>query len=869
MATPTTRCPECRTILKTAAPIPAGKKLKCPKCGIAFHPDDPAEPAPSTDIQLPGTAEPTIKKRPYRDEDDDDARPARRSSRRRDHDDDDDRRRPERTRKQAEGGSGVVIALVAAVVLSVVGAGGMVAWRLMAAPNVPDLPVAPIKAANAAPGVNQADKVADPAPAAGGAADAIPVAVMQNIKRATAFIKLDAGDQSSTGSGFLMKVNGDTGYLITNYHVVAPPAKEEAQPAPPAVGPGKSKGPKFFPPTPKSKGPFGPGFGGPFSRMQPAQQAPKARPRVTVVLHSGTPEEQSIPAEVVAFDVESDLAALRITGARNLPRPIDINQDPNLVETMPLYVFGFPFGKALAVNKGNPGITVSRGSISSLRRDENGELSVVQINGDLNPGNSGGPVVDAQGRLVGVSVAAIPGTQIGMAIPAAELTQMLKGRIFGLFLYKIRQQQTIVDVNGEVWVFDRKNKVRGGDTINVRVPDVKEKIERDDEFDVDIRLTDPMHNIQSVAIHYLRSDAAVQAQPNAQGLWDPIPEALQVGVKIDDQRAHALLKLPPGGMADQYSFQLVYVNADGRAIYTQPHNVRLSFPKAPPVGPTPAPAVIADAVTLNISPLPDPLTRRYILETLPKLIGAKSTVRASSTKDGMSIQLGPVPDPQAFAAKIDFGDVKVEGRTIMVAAKKIALPPPPAADVARALDDLNSPDRNRRKGGAEQLARALAPLPERRAEVAKALEAQLTETNLWLHRAAAQALVIWAGPENLSGVVAALGNRDSLTRHAALEVLVKFKDPATLPAIAALLANLGDRGEASRALKSMGAAAEKVVVGYLEHQDVFVRAEACNILKDIGTVECLPMLTTLASRDMNSLSGRAARDAIKQVESRR
>jgi carboxyl-terminal processing protease len=40
-----------------------------------------------------------------------------------------------------------------------------------------------------------------------------------------------------------------------------------------------------------------------------------------------------------------------------------------------------------------------------------GQIAGVQIDGNLNPGNSGGPVVDAQGRLVGVAVAKVVGTR--------------------------------------------------------------------------------------------------------------------------------------------------------------------------------------------------------------------------------------------------------------------------------------------------------------------------------------------------------------------------------------------------------------------------------------------------------------------------
>ena len=52
--------------------------------------------------------------------------------------------------------------------------------------------------------------------------------------------------------------------------------------------------------------------------------------------------------------------------------------------------------------------------------------------------------------------------------------------------------------------------------------------------------------------------------------------------QVDDQDATALFKLPAGFAADQsYAFQISYVNADGRTVYTEPHTVRLTFPKKP------------------------------------------------------------------------------------------------------------------------------------------------------------------------------------------------------------------------------------------------------------------------------------------------
>ena len=105
----------------------------------------------------------------------------------------------------------------------------------------------------------------------------------------------------------------------------------------------------------------------------------------------------------MAKDASRDLALLKVTGQKDLPKPVDFSHKPNYVELMPVFIFGFPFGDMLAGNKGNPAITISPGSVGSIGLDQKDEMPEVRLNGALNPGNSGGPVVDAQGRLVGVS----------------------------------------------------------------------------------------------------------------------------------------------------------------------------------------------------------------------------------------------------------------------------------------------------------------------------------------------------------------------------------------------------------------------------------------------------------------------------------
>ena len=215
--------------------------------------------------------------------------------------------------------------------------------------------------------------------------DALAPEVVQAVKRATAYVRVEAPGGGKSGSGFVAVADGGTVLVVTNHHVAVAEAAG-ATPAKPAA--------------------------------------------VTVVLDSGTGSERSYPAEVVAADAERDLAVLKLTGVRDAPKPVAAADPRAPAETTAVYPFGFPFGQGIAAGKGFPAVTVGKASVSSLRVGAGGELESIQIDGNLNPGNSGGPVVDGAGRLVGVAVAARRGGQgIGFLVPAAEVARMMEGRL--------------------------------------------------------------------------------------------------------------------------------------------------------------------------------------------------------------------------------------------------------------------------------------------------------------------------------------------------------------------------------------------------------------------------------------------------------
>ncbi len=116
-------------------------------------------------------------------------------------------------------------------------------------------------------------------------------------------------------------------------------------------------------------------------------------------------------AEVVGRDTGRDLAVLRVPGRpigaaplwqkpfRNRPRPGD-----------ELLLVGTPYGL---------GGTVTSGVVSAVRPQ------LIQTDAAANPGNSDGPAVDRQGRVVGVLFAGA-GENLNFAVPIRQLCATLR-----------------------------------------------------------------------------------------------------------------------------------------------------------------------------------------------------------------------------------------------------------------------------------------------------------------------------------------------------------------------------------------------------------------------------------------------------------
>ncbi len=128
-------------------------------------------------------------------------------------------------------------------------------------------------------------------------------------------------------------------------------------------------------------------------------------------------------AEMVASDKTNDIAILRITdpnfkGFGTIPyavqqRMADVGED--------VFVLGYPLTQAL----GNE-IKLTNGIISS-RTGFQGDISTYQMSAPVQPGNSGGPMFDSKGNVIGIVVAGVPGAEnVGYAIKTSYLKILIE-----------------------------------------------------------------------------------------------------------------------------------------------------------------------------------------------------------------------------------------------------------------------------------------------------------------------------------------------------------------------------------------------------------------------------------------------------------
>lgn len=127
-----------------------------------------------------------------------------------------------------------------------------------------------------------------------------------------------------------------------------------------------------------------------------------------------TAERESYTARLVSRDLKTDLAIIKIDADAKLP-VIEIGGSSDLMPGETVIAVGNAYGYEH---------TVTRGIVSALHRtvqvsDAQSYEDLIQTDASINPGNSGGPLLNIEGKMIGLNVAVRAGAQgIGFAIPA-------------------------------------------------------------------------------------------------------------------------------------------------------------------------------------------------------------------------------------------------------------------------------------------------------------------------------------------------------------------------------------------------------------------------------------------------------------------
>lgn len=200
------------------------------------------------------------------------------------------------------------------------------------------------------------------------------VVTVENETSKDSSLPKDKASQDEVGSGVVYKKSGDTLYIVTNAHVVGD----------------------------------------------------KENQKITFS------NNKSVVGKVLGKDKWSDLAVVKATSSDSSVKEIAIGDSNNLVLGEPILVVGNPLGVDF---KG----TVTEGIISGLNRnvpidfDKDNKYDMLmkafQIDASVNPGNSGGAVVNREGKLIGVVAVKIsmPNVEnMSFAIPVNEVQKIVK-----------------------------------------------------------------------------------------------------------------------------------------------------------------------------------------------------------------------------------------------------------------------------------------------------------------------------------------------------------------------------------------------------------------------------------------------------------
>jgi 2-alkenal reductase len=161
-----------------------------------------------------------------------------------------------------------------------------------------------------------------------------------------------ADDTAAQGSGFVVS---SAGYILTNSHVIT------------------------------TAGETAPG------------ERPEAAERVYVQYR----DEERVPAEVVGWDVYDDVGVLKVDPLDHPVSPVPLGDSSRVVVGEPVAAIGSPFGQTSSLSVGV--VSATERSVDALTSPGYSLVDAIQTDAPINRGNSGGPMFNARGEVIGIN----------------------------------------------------------------------------------------------------------------------------------------------------------------------------------------------------------------------------------------------------------------------------------------------------------------------------------------------------------------------------------------------------------------------------------------------------------------------------------
>lgn len=668
---------------------------------------------------------------------------------------------------------------------------------------------------------------------------------------ATMFEEEEAGEQSATGSGFVVHPDG---YLMTCAHCVEGATKIEVN------------------------------LGG-----------------------------QKYAARVIEINSQRDLALVRIS-ARNLPvLPLANSDQVELAQHVRLV--GYPLSSVLGTS-----VKVTQGSVAGFIDQANGRM--IQVDASMNPGNSGGPLVNDRGDAIGVASAGYFGSEIaevGLAVPVGDVAALM--RKYGIspvtssagpkldgpqLAKKVTPSVAFLEVTigataKESLVLKQfstfttsQNRADGrtvaglaslpkSDTARLMVSEYGEILHAEE---VKTSLPFGLGALSHLAIEPL--------SPEGQSTWGTqrlttITQVKQSSSRFDPYSGYGRLPrsrfgrprhLPPprspfsrGGTTETKTHLALEVSEYELAESTNETQV---------------------------------INKTYVFQTIDD--GERPYFRLTGSGSIRFDRRRQLPDQIHYQLKMqihdDDGSAKVvpidvfcerytdeeladhKGRVAELQQKSQAaatnrasaapptrppVNPAPAGPKAGSLDEhlavVNNPSANfSQKYIALSAITRMTPDDKHRKDVLDAVEPLLKDSNTSLQNTAIRLFGVW-GTEDRAGVLIEMaGGFSQSHRWDAMRALGKIGGKKSAEAVAKRLPDKTDSLTAARALKEMGSVAEGPALEYIDHSEQQVRYQVYQVLGEVGGAKSRAVLKDKSESDPNNFNRAAAQIALRRLE---